>query len=314
METEEKIKLLEKKSKKLVQRLKKCDICPRNCNINRLENNTGYCQAGKDIIVYSAFLHRGEEPVISANAGSGTIFFSGCNLKCIYCQNYKFSHSQDGEVLSSADLSRVMLDLQSKDAENINLVTPSHYLPQILEALLIATKKGLDIPIVYNCSGYEKPEIIAELDGIIDIYLSDLKYLSTEPAKRYSKASNYPIFAQKSLLQMHRQVKPLMDQNTLKKGLIIRHLVLPGYIQESKAILLWIKKNTPKALVSVMFQYQPYFKAYTYPEINRSINQSEYNQIKEFVEELRLEGWVQDLNPREDLAGVHFKKDIKKTS
>jgi len=313
VETEKKIKLLEEKSEKLFRKLKVCNICPRNCNVNRLEDNTGYCKAGKNLIMYSAFLHRGEEPVISGTKGSGTIFFSGCNLKCIYCQNYKFSHSQNGEILSSANLSDVMGNLQNKGAENINLVTPTHFLPQILKALLLATKKGLNIPIVYNCSGYEKPEIIAELNGIIDIYLTDLKYLSKEPAKRYSKAPNYPIFAQKTLLEMNRQVKPLMGQNTLKTGLIIRHLVLPGYIHESKGILLWIKENTPKALVSVMFQYQPYFKADTYPEINRRINTSEYNQVKEFVEELGLGGWVQDLNPIEDLAGIYFKKDVDKT-
>ena len=260
--------------------------------------------------VFTAFLHCGEEPAISGPGGSGTIFFSGCNLKCIYCQNYEFSQSMKGRKITPQDLSQMILGLQKDGADNINLVTPTHFLPQILETLSLALKKGLKIPIVYNTSGYEKKEIIEQLEGIIDIYLADLRYLSPDLAKKYSTAENYPETAKESIKEMYRQYpEPVWQDNMLKKGLIIRQLLLPGYLKESKNILNWIKKNTPKALTSVLFQYRPYFKAKDFPEINRPINKLEYAEIKEFVEGSGIkEGWLQDYNPREDLAGVHFKE------
>lgn len=309
-ELAKKIKLVKATANTLVKRLRNCDICPRNCEVNRLKGEKGYCGANKDMVVYSAFLHHGEEPGISGEGGSGTIFFSGCNLKCIYCQNYKFSHSVIGKRISGVNLAKIMLNLQKEGAHNINLVTPTHFLPQILDTLAIAFEDGLNIPIVYNTSGYEKKEVIKHLAGIIDIYLTDLKYMETSLAKQYSKAPKYPTFASRSLLEMVRQVKPVMSEKLLKKGVVIRHLVLPNHINESKKLLSWIKKNTPEVLVSVMFQYQPYLKAYLHPQINRSIDYQEYFEIKKFVEELELGGWVQDHNPKEDMAGPYFEPNI----
>ena len=314
----QKARLCKSAAKSLKKRLSNCDICPRNCALNRLEGKKGYCGAAKDMIVYSAFRHRGEEPGISGQKGSGTIFFSGCNLKCVYCQNYKFSHTVTGKKTSEADLAKIMLNLQKEGAHNINLVTPTHFLPQIVDTLAIALSNGLNIPIVYNTSGYEKKEIIRQLAGIVDIYLTDLKYMESSPAKQYSNAPEYPVFASRSLQEMNRQVSPLtpkgvaspLSKKLLKKGVIIRHLVLPNYIPESKNLLSWIKENTPEALVSVMFQYQPYFKAYLYPQINRPIKYSEYQEIEKFAKEIKIEGWIQDYTPQEDMAGPYFEPNI----
>ncbi len=305
-----KIKLAEKATSSLKKRLGNCDICPRDCKVNRLKNEAGYCGTDKNMVVYSAFAHQGEEPGISGQKGSGTIFFSGCNLKCIYCQNYKFSHTIAGKKVSEIDLAKTMLNLQKEGVHNINLVTPTHFIPQILSTLTLAFKNGLNIPIVYNTSGYEKEEIVKHLEGIVDIYLTDLKYIETSLAKQYSNAPEYPRFATRSLLEMNRQVEPLTSNSLLKKGVIIRHLVLPNHINESKELLSWIKKNTPGALVSVMFQYQPYFRAYLHPQINRPIDYQEYLEIKNFVEKLGLGGWVQNHNPKEDMAGPYFEPNI----
>ena len=306
---EKKAKLAKRSANHLEKRLSSCDICPRDCKVNRLRGERGYCGTDKDMVVYSAFLHHGEEPGISGQRGSGTIFFSGCNLKCIYCQNYKFSHTVVGKKVSGTELAKIMLDLQKEGAHNINLVTPTHFIPQILNTLALAFKDGLNIPIVYNTSGYEKEEIVKYLEGIVDIYLTDLKYMDSSLAKQYSKASEYPIFASRSLLEMDRQVD-LTNGDLLKKGVVIRHLVLPNHINESKELLSWIKENTPKALVSVMFQYQPYFRAYLHPQISRPINYQEYLEIKKFVEKLELGGWVQDHNSKENLAGPYFEPNI----
>jgi len=297
----------------LSQRLECCDICPRNCRLNRLKGEIGYCGGGKDLMVFTAFLHCGEEPAISGPGGSGTIFFSGCNLKCLYCQNYEFSQLKKGKPTSPEGLAKIMLGLQKDGADNINLVTPTHFLPQILGALSLAIKGGLTIPIVYNTSGYEKKKVIEQLAGIIDIYLTDLRYLNPALAKKYSSAQDYPQVACESIKEMYRQCPdPEWDADMLKKGLIIRHLALPGYLQESKNILTWIKENTPKALPSVLSQYQPYFKANDFPEINRRLSKAEYTEIKKLVEELEIDGgWMQEYNSREDLAGVHFKPDSK---
>jgi len=309
--TKSKIKLIDERLDILYRRLEECDLCPRNCRVNRLKGQTGYCGTDKDLVVYTAFLHQGEEPPISQNKGSGTIFFSGCSLKCVYCQNHKFSHFLQGKIVSKADLAKIMLNLQDKGAANINLVTPTHYLAQILKSLRAALESGLDLPIVYNTSGYEKEEVIGQLEGIVDIYLTDLKYTDSETANRYSDTPKYPVFASKSIKEMARQIRTLWSQNCLKKGLIIRHLVLPSHINETKQALRWIKQNTSEALVSVMFQYQPYFKAKLYPAINRNINLAEHQEIKEFVEKLALKGWTQDFEPHQELAGVNFSSQLE---
>ncbi|UCD15587.1 MAG: radical SAM protein [Candidatus Omnitrophota bacterium] len=310
MKLEYKIKLLEKNLDAFYRRLEKCDICPRECGINRLRQGRGYCGAGKDLVVYTAFLHKGEEPAISGEAGSGTIFFSGCNLKCIYCQNYKFSHSLKGKKITERQLADIMLKLQRRGAHNVNLVTPTHYLPQIMKALLIAFKEGLAVPIVYNSSGYEKKEVIDKCSDIIDIYLMDIKYMVASLSKRYSHAENYPLFNQKVIKTLCNSKSSVWEGRLLKKGLIIRHLVLPGHFEETIRVLSWVKENAPGAILSLMFQYQPYFKAASYPRINRRVNVSEFKQIKDFLEDSELEGWVQDLNSREKLAGPHFKPDF----
>jgi len=307
-----KLKLIERGIKQLAPRLKSCDICPRNCKVNRLGGARGYCKAGDIPVIYTAFLHRGEEPGLSGADGSGTIFFSGCNLGCVYCQNYKFSHILSGSLRSYNALADMMLKLQSEKAHNINLVTPTHFLPQILQALDIAISNGLNIPIVYNTSGYEKKEIISLLSGIVDIYLPDMKYVSEGLASDCSNAGNYSAYNKEALLEMYRQKSTASYKgDILTSGLVIRHLVIPGHIDDTMAILSWIKENIPNCLTSIMFQYQPYYKARQIPEINRTVNYDEYNKVKEFVQSLSLAGWIQDFNPKEDMAGVYFTPDKK---
>lgn len=306
-----KIEVIQSKLTFLKDNLKQCALCPRRCGVNRLHGVKGYCEVSGELIVYTAFLHKGEEPPISGDRGGGTVFFSGCNLRCIYCQNYKFSHLLEGKVITEEICAKIILDLQERGAENINLVTPTHFLPQILESLLIAFKKGLRIPIVYNTSGYENKEIIELIGKIVDIYLVDMRYISSSLSTKYSAAPDYPFFNQESIKEMCEQKKNLWKGSLLREGVIIRHLVLPNHIQETKMILSWIKKNVPQALVSVMFQYHPYFKASSYPEINRRVNPVEYEHITEFLKELDLNGWVQHLDTQEHLAGVHFKPSLE---
>lgn len=305
---EKKIEVIQNNLGLLKDNLKQCTLCPRRCRVNRLKESKGYCRTSDELIVYTAFLHKGEEPPVSGNRGSGTVFFSGCNLRCIYCQNYKFSHLLEGKIINKEECAKILLNLQEEGAENINLVTPTHFLPQILESLLIAFKQGLKIPIVYNTSGYENKEIIELIGDIVDIYLVDMRYISSSLAGKYSNAPDYPFFNQESIREMCKQKKNhLWEGNLLKEGVIIRHLVLPTYVGETKKILSWIKENVPQALVSVMFQYHPYFKANSYPEINRRINLAEYKEVIEFLERLDIDGWVQDLYTQENLAGVYFK-------
>jgi len=263
---------------------------------------------GNEIIIYTALLHKGEEPaLVGNNRGSGTVFFSGCNLRCIYCQNYKFSHFLEGKNITTEDLARLFLRLQEKGALNINLVTPTHFLPQILESLLIAFKKGLNIPIVYNSSGYEKKEIIQKLDKIVDIYLVDMKYYSKEASLIGSKTADYPFYNKEAVLEMYRQKKTLLwEGEILKEGLIIRHLILPGLVEESIKIIKWIEENTPHALVSLMSQYRPYFKAEKHPLLGRTINYQEYKEAKNYLENTHLEGWIQEFLPPQDLAGPYL--------
>jgi putative pyruvate formate lyase activating enzyme len=308
MQNNHKIALIDQVISCLADNLDHCKLCPRNCGVNRAENEHGYCLVN-DLVVYSAFLHQGEEPALCEGGGSGAIFFSGCSLKCVYCQNYKFSHFSKGKCLNETELAQIMLKLQNKGACNINLVSPTHLLLKILGALKIAFSQGLKIPLVYNSSGYEKSEIIEKLDGIIDIYLPDLKYSDKSLASKYSAATDYPDFNQTAIKEMYRQTetKFVYDQHDiLQNGLIIRHLVLPGHIENSFKALSWIKRNCPQALTSVMFQYQPYFKAKQHIMLRRRINLEEHTQVKDFIETLSLNGWVQDFHTQESLAGVYF--------
>lgn len=292
-------------------RLESCDLCPRQCHADRLHGETGYCGAGQDLTVYTAFMHRGEEPPISGQKGSGTVFFSGCSLKCIYCQNYRFSHSQFGTTITPEQLARIMMRLQEQGAENINLVTATHFLPQVCRATSRALSQGLTIPIVYNTSGYETEDTVGILGDMVDIYLADMKYISPSLAAKYSNAADYPLFNQRSLLLMYQQKEVKWEEERLISGLIIRHLVLPGHVEESLRILHWISRNLPQALVSLMFQYRPYAEASSYPEINRTVSQSEYYRLLREMDTLELEGWSQDLSTEEALAGPSFRPSLE---
>jgi len=299
-----------------MNKLEKCNICPHNCNINRLEKQTGRCKATDKIKIALVSLHNFEEPCISGENGSGTIFFSNCNLKCVYCQNYEISHEGNGKEISIEELAEIFINQQNKNAENINLVTPTMYVYQIIEAIKIAKEKGLRIPIVYNTNAYENVETIKALEGYIDVYLPDLKYVNDEVAYKYSKIKNYFENATKVIKEMQKQVgSPVLDERgIIKKGLIIRHLVLPSNIENSKKVLKWIKENMPKDIyVSVMAQYFPTYKAKEFPEINRKLTQEEYMEIEEYLYSLNLEnGYIQELGEHEEEYVPEFKNWYEK--
>lgn len=289
------------------ENLRSCALCPRKCGINRDNNETGFCGMDNTPVIHSYFAHNGEEPPLIAGGGSGTIFFSGCPLKCLYCQNFKFSHVPSGKKFSSQDLAGVMLELQDKQVSNINLVTPTHFLPSIIKAIIHARKNGLNLPVVYNSSGYERPEVIRQLSGFVDIYLPDMKYFTEKSSWSGSKIRDYCSCNQASILEMFSQVKtPVWGENGLKKGIIIRHLVLPNYISESKQIISWVEKNAPGAYMSIMAQYRPYYMAKNIPGLDRSITFEEYSEVRDFLENSSLSGWIQEFDPPQDLAGINF--------
>ena len=287
-----------------MKELNSCTICPHNCKINRNNGQIGRCRSGDKVKIALASVHNYEEPCISDKNGSGTIFFSNCNLSCIYCQNYKISQLGKGYELSVEELANIMLKQQEKGVNNINLVTPTMYVYQIIEAIKIARKRGLKIPIIYNTNGYENVKTIQHLNGYVDIYLPDLKYYSNEISKKYSKIDNYFKYATEAIKEMYKQVgSPIFDENgIIKKGLIIRHLVLPNHLQNSKHILKWIKENMPEdTYVSVMAQYFPTYKAKEDNLINRKLNKKEYREIQEFLYTLNLEnGYMQELGEHEE--------------
>ena len=274
-----------------------CTICPHKCGINR-ETNIGRCRAGNKIEIGGYSLHKFEEPCISGKNGSGTVFFSKCNLNCVFCQNYEISNLGNGKKIEIEELSNIFLKQQENGAENINLVTPTIYTHQIIEAIKLAKNNGLKIPIIYNSNGYENVETLKRLEGLIDVYLPDLKYYENDIALKYSKINNYFNIATQAILEMYRQVgAPQLDKNgMIKKGLIIRHLVLPNNLENSKQILKWLKDNIDKDVyISVMTQYFPTYKAKEYPEINRKITRKEYEEIENYIYELNIEnGYMQD--------------------
>ncbi len=305
---------LKKKIDKTYKMLENCQICPRRCQVNRLKGEKGFCRVGVNPIVCSFMSHHGEEPPVSGKRGSGTIFFSYCNLKCQYCQNYSFSQNGEGEEVALEKLSDFMLYLQNLDCHNINFVTPTHVMPQILKALYIAIEKGLKIPIVYNTSGYELPEIIKILDGIVDIYLVDMRYSDNKHSEKFSKASDYPHFNQKAVKEMHRQVgdAEFDDNSIIKSGLIVRHLVLPNDISGTEKIMKFLSNDISKnTYISLMSQYSPYYQAHNYPEISRRITKQEYQQAMECLHKYGLEnGWTQDSYGLERFAGVNIKRSV----
>lgn len=268
----------------------KCNLCNRKCNIDRL-NNVGFCRASNTLKIARISLHMWEEPCISGENGSGTIFFSYCNLKCIYCQNYDISTLNNGEEVSIEEFSDLCLDLQNKGAHNINLVTPTHYVYQIIEGIKLAKKKGLIIPIVYNTSSYETIETIKMLDGIIDIYLPDLKYYNDIYAKNYSNVTNYFDSASKAIFEMYKQVgTPIFDENgLLKKGVIVRHLCLPGLVNDSKKIIKYLFDTYKNNIyISIMNQYTPLRKL-KYPNLNRKLFKKEYNEVINYAISIGVE-------------------------
>ncbi len=274
-----------------------CNQCPRQCGVNR-ENSIGFCGVQQLPKVAKAFLHMWEEPCISGTRGSGTVFFSGCNLKCIYCQNYDISQNNFGIAISNERLQEIFIELINKGAHNINLVNPSHYTEAIKEALLsLKQRDRLNVPVVYNTNGYESVDTLKSMDGLIDVYLPDIKYFYDETALNYSRAQNYPEVSKKAVLEMFRQVgSPILDEGLIKRGLIIRHLILPGHTKESIKILDWISENLPKSVyVSLMSQYTPYYEAHKHSEINRPITRHEYEKVVNHLYKLGLdEGYVQE--------------------
>ena len=288
----------------MLEKLEKCELCPFKCKVNRLNGQIGRCKCTDKIKIALYSLHYYEEPCISGKEGSGTVFFSNCNLRCLFCQNYKISQEGKGYEISIEELADIFLKQQEAGANNINLVTPTMYVYHIIEAIKIAKRKGLKLPIVYNTNGYENVETIKELDGYIDIYLPDLKYFYDDLGVKYSGVNNYFEVATKSILEMIKQVgKPEFDENGLiKKGTIIRHLVLPGHIQNSKHILKWLKDNVEnKAYISVMAQYFPTYKAKEDKYLNRKLSNKEYSQIENYLYTLNLEnGYIQELGKHEE--------------
>lgn len=273
--------------------LSNCILCPRKCGINRTIGQTGYCGMPADLLVARAALHMWEEPCISGTTGSGTVFFGGCNLKCVFCQNHSIAIGDLGKKITTARLADIFLELQSKGAANINLVTPTHYIPQIREALLLAKKLGLILPIVYNTGSYESINSLRLLEGLIDIYLPDLKYVSTELSTRYSHAGDYFEKAADALAEMYRQVgTPVFDTTTglMKKGMIVRHLVLPGQTKDSKKILRYLYETYGDNIyISIMNQYTPLPHVAHIPELNRKVTSDEYDRVVNFALRLGIE-------------------------
>lgn len=276
-----------------------CTLCPRECNADRTNGKPGYCGvAGTGIIGARAALHMWEEPCISGEEGSGTVFFSGCPLRCVYCQNYDIAHAERGTEISVERLAEIFLELQEKKANNINLVTPTHYSIEAAQAVRIARGKGLAIPVVYNCSGYEKVETLKLLEGIVDIYLTDFKYMDKTIAKRYSHAENYPEIAKLALEEMVRQCgQPEFDERGMMTGgVIVRHLLLPGQIQNGKDVVKYLYETYGDSIfISLMNQYTPLSHVKAYPEINRKVTEEEYDELVDYAIDMGVEnGFIQE--------------------
>lgn len=274
-----KIESKENVIEKLYNILRECTLCPRNCRVNRLEGKKGFCRTGSKPIVSSWGPHFGEERPLVGRFGSGTIFFTHCNLGCLYCQNWTISHLGEGEEITVERLANIMLMLQSEGCHNINLVTPTHQTPMIVEAIFIARDKGLEIPIVYNCGGYESVETLKLLEGIIEIYMPDIKYMSGEFAKKYSLAPDYPEIVKSAIKEMHRQVGDLLidHRGIAVKGLLVRHLVLPNNIAGTDEVVRFIAEEVSKnTYINIMDQYRPCYRAFEFHELSRRITPQEY--------------------------------------
>jgi putative pyruvate formate lyase activating enzyme len=293
-----KLELIRKARAALSGSLGKCELCPRRCRVDRASGALGYCRAGAQASVYSYMRHRGEEPPISGTGGSGTIFFSHCSMKCAYCQNYNFSQLDKGEAADERRLAAMMTGLQASGCHNINLVSPTHYLPQILSALERAVTDGLAVPIVYNTSGYELQHIIKLLDGIVDIYLPDMRYSDDAMAVKYSDASGYVELNRSAVSEMRAQAGTLLvdEKGVAVKGLLIRLLALPEDISGTRRTLKFIRDNIgPDTYLSIMSQYYPAYRAGEFRELSRGLTPEEFDIV---VDEARVlgfnKGWTQE--------------------
>ncbi|MCI9064163.1 MAG: radical SAM protein [Clostridia bacterium] len=288
----------------MLKYLEKCEVCPHRCKVNRIDGKVGRCGSKDTVKVALASVHNYEEPCISGENGSGTVFFSNCNMNCVFCQNYEISQEGKGKEITIESLAEIFIKQQEKGVENINLVTPTSYAIQIIEAIKIAKKKGLNIPIVYNTNGYENIETIKLLDGYIDIYLPDLKYADNKIAKQYSKIDNYFETATQAIKEMYKQVGKAKFNNKgiMERGMIIRHLVLPNHVENSKKVLKWIEQNMSEDIfVSIMAQYFPTYKAKEIDLINRKLTKDEYKEIEDYLYNLNLKnGYIQELGEHEE--------------
>lgn len=276
-----------------------CRICPRECNVSRLTGQRGFCRAaGPHIYVARAALHMWEEPCISGEKGSGTVFFSGCCLRCVYCQNYRIAHELRGRAVSAEQLADIFLKLQNEGAANINLVTPTHYTPQIIMALESARADGLHLPIVYNCSGYEKVETLKSLEGLADIYLTDFKYMDAQIAAQYSRARDYPQVAGDALKEMVRQQPEAVfaEDGMMERGVIVRHLLLPGHLKNAMAVVKYVYETYgDQVYLSLMNQYTPVMQTEQWPNLRRRVTKREYDRLVEYALSLGVErGFIQD--------------------
>lgn len=285
----------------LTNQLTNCVCCPRNCGVNRIAGKLAVCKVGAEIRISHAGLHFGEEPPISGTKGSGTIFFAGCNLRCVFCQNFQISQEfklHRNRILTVGELSDEMLRLQNEGAHNINFVSPSHMIFQMAEAILAAKEKGLSIPIVYNTNGYDSVDALRQIRGLVDIYLPDIKYMDNALGKRYSAVLDYAEIIPGVLKEMLDQVGQLQmdDDGIATRGLLVRHLVLPGQLDNTQSCLHFLADLSPDIFVSLMSQYSPQHKASRYPEINRILTATEYDEITEYALDLGLENaFVQEI-------------------
>ena len=260
--------------------LERCRLCPRECGVNRAAGEAGVCSTGRNALVSSAYPHFGEEAPLVGSSGSGTIFFSGCSLKCLFCQNYEISHLAQGEETTAKRLAFLMLRLQETGCHNINLVTPTHVVPQILEALELAARNGLRLPIVYNTGGYDSIDGLRLLDGIVDIYMPDVKYLSSAPAAEYSDAADYPEVIRNVVREMHRQVGDLeiSADGIAIRGLLVRHLVMPGLLDDTARVAAFLAGVSRDTYVNVMDQYRPEYLAGEHPPLDRPLSRDEWRE------------------------------------
>lgn len=284
--------------------MKRCVLCPKLCRADRTAGEKGFCNLGAGMVIDAALPHHGEEPPISGKDGAGTIFFSSCNLRCIYCQNYQISHSAAGRTVGADKLAAVMLDLEAKGCHNVEPVTPTPHVPGIMEALLIARSRGLKVPLVFNCGGYERAEIVRLLAGMVEIYLPDFKYGLDETGRRYSAAADYPSRALASLKEMVRQVGDVLEceEEIARRGVLVRHLVLPGCLENSLAVLKMIREVSPAIPLSIMAQYTPIPAVRADPLLGRRLTKAEYERVVDAALELGFEEiYTQEVDDR-DLA------------